>query len=369
MSPGATEYSQVRIPAARPPDGVVNTGARLRSFRFSTDDLPQDDQFSSWRECWAAAFELSKLDRRQDAFSGRQKVWDLEGLAFSRVHTDALAFTGLAGHARREPLDHWLLTLFLNGHSTTLSGNERLDGGAGTVQLHQLGRVFEGTVSQSDMLMLFVPRDLCREMSHVLDAAAFSRLEGAMGRIFADYMVSLARRLPQIDSSDAAHIVSTTRAMLLACVAPSPDRLEEAGKMITNLLLERARRYVQAHLFDPELCTRDLLRELGVSRSRLYRLFEPTGGIVHYIQRRRLLAAHSMLADPDDPRRIFEIAESCCFPDGADFSRAFRREFGCSPSDVRSGVTHATPDRNRREFDEQSAPSQRLNLLLRRLHA
>ncbi|WP_244466846.1 helix-turn-helix domain-containing protein [Devosia geojensis] len=345
----------------------ANIGTRVHSFDFSTDGLPRKDQFAAWRASWAAAFDLTELESGPKTFSGRQKVWDLGGLAFSRVHTDELAFAGLAGHVRREPLDHWLLTLFVNGRSTTLADNDRLDGRTGAVQLHPLGRVFEGTVSQSDILMLFVPRDLCREMTHVLDAAAFSRLEGAMGRIFADYMVSLARRLPRLEASDASQVVATTRAMLLACVAPSPDRLEEAGNMIANVLLERARRYIQANLHDPELGARGLLRELGVSRSRLYRLFEPSGGVMHYIQRRRLLAAHSMLADANNRRRIFEIAESCCFADGADFSRAFRREFGCSPSDVRAGTAHVVPDWKHGEFDEEGAPAQRLNTLLRRL--
>jgi AraC-like DNA-binding protein len=368
MSSGAIESGRdVSIVRSPPMDGAIDTRTLLRSFDFSTDDLPRKDQFLAWRASWAAAFDLTELESGPEAFSGRQKVWDLGGLAFSRVHTDELAFAGLAGHVRREPLDHWLLTLFVNGHSTTLSDNDRLDGHTGAVQLHPLGRVFEGTVSQSDILMLFVPRDLCREMTHVLDAAAFSRLEGAMGRIFADYMVSLARRLPQLDASDASQVVATTRAMLLACIAPSPDRLEEAGSMISSVLLERARRYVQANLHDPELGSRGLLRELGVSRSRLYRLFEPSGGVMHYIQRRRLLAAHSMLADANDRRRIFEIAESCCFADGADFSRAFRREFGCSPSDVRSGTTHSVPDWNHGGFNEEGAPAQRLNTLLRRL--
>ncbi|WP_312866089.1 helix-turn-helix domain-containing protein [Rhizobium mongolense] len=51
----------------------------------------------------------------------------------------------------------------------------------------------------------------------------------------------------------------------------------------------------------------------------------------------RLLDAHSALSDPNDQRRIIEIAEQHCFNDGTEFSRAFRREFGCSPTDVRSG--------------------------------
>lgn len=216
--------------------------------------------------------------------------------------------------------------------------------------------------------MLFVPRDLCRDMTHVLDAVSFTQLEGGMGRIFADYMISLAVRLPFLEKSELPDLVAVTRAMLIACAEPSPERLEEVDGTISTLLLERARQYIQGHLQDPELNSRMLPRALGTSRSRLYRLFEVSGGVMHYIQRRRLAAAHAVLADPHDDRRIFEIAQSYCFGDGAEFSRAFRREYGYSPSDVRAGQRHGfSGSADCSDLETAHAPSQKLNALLRRL--
>ncbi|MBB4232405.1 helix-turn-helix domain-containing protein [Rhizobium mongolense] len=121
-------------------------------------------------------------------------------------------------------------------------------------------------------------------------------------------------------------------------------------------------------MFDPKLATETLRRELGVSRSRLYRLFEPFGGVMHYIQHRRLLDAHSALTDPNDQRRIIEIAEQHCFNDGTEFSRAFRREFGCSPTDVRSGQKADLPYKSATDL-KAYALEERFSVLLRRLHA
>jgi AraC-like DNA-binding protein len=120
-------------------------------------------------------------------------------------------------------------------------------------------------------------------------------------------------------------------------------------------------------LFDSTLGAETLRRELGVSRSRLYRLFEPFGGVMHYIQHRRLLDAHLALADPNDQRRIIEIAEQRCFNDGTEFSRAFRREFGCSPTDVRSGQRAGLPYKPAADI-RAYAPAERFGVLLRRLH-
>lgn len=74
-----------------------------------------------------------------------------------------------------------------------------------------------------------------------------------------------------------------------------------------------------------------------MSRSQLYRLLEGEGGVAHYIQRRRLSESFSMLCDASNSLPIGKVAELLCFADGSSFSRAFRREFGMSPSDVRAG--------------------------------
>lgn len=355
------------VPTSARATGLTRT--KLQPHRFSISDLPQKEQFAAWRDSYSSVLDLTPRGDSAEKFgSGEQEVWDLNNLVFSRVRTGGLSFAGLAGHGRRDPLDHWLLTLLLHGNTVTLADGGCLTGEAGSVQMHPLGRPFEGNISGSELLMLFVPRDLCRDMTNVLDAVSFTRLEGGMGRIFADYMISLAVRLPLLEKSELPELVAVTRAMLIACAEPSPERLEEVEGTISRLLLERARQYIQGHLQDPELDSRMLPRELGTSRSRLYRLFEVSGGVMHYIQRRRLAAAHAALADPHDDRHIFEIAQSYCFGDGAEFSRAFRREYGYSPSDVRAGRRHGFPgSANQSDLEAAHAPSQKLNALLRRL--
>jgi AraC-like DNA-binding protein len=155
--------------------------------------------------------------------------------------------------------------------------------------------------------------------------------------------------------------------MILACASPTADRIQEAEEPISMVLLQRARRLLQRKLFDADFRIDGVARELGVSRTRLYRLFEPYGGVAHYLQRRRLIDAHAVLADPCDQRRIVDIAEQRCFTDGAEFSRAFRREFGYTPSDVRTGIHGGLPNRPATDL-AANKPEERFGLLLRKLH-
>jgi AraC-like DNA-binding protein len=59
------------------------------------------------------------------------------------------------------------------------------------------------------------------------------------------------------------------------------------------------------------------------------------GGVARYIQRERLLEAHALLSDPEKVQSISQIAEDLCFADASSFSRIFKREFGCTPTEAR----------------------------------
>jgi len=135
--------------------------------------------------------------------------------------------------------------------------------------------------------------------------------------------------------------------MLAACLAPSVDCEAAAGRQVDLTLMERVRRAVRKHLRSPSLGPDTLCRAAATSRSQLYRLLEGEGGVARYIQRRRLSESFGILCDVSNTFSIAAIAETLCFADASNFSRAFRREFGMSPSEVRAaalvGAAPATP--------------------------
>jgi AraC-like DNA-binding protein len=77
---------------------------------------------------------------------------------------------------------------------------------------------------------------------------------------------------------------------------------------------------------------------MSLSRSALYRLFKPTGGVAAFICDRRLQRLSGALADPADHRRAAEKAYACGFADQAQCSRAFRRAYGMTPMVYRATI-------------------------------
>jgi AraC-like DNA-binding protein len=97
----------------------------------------------------------------------------------------------------------------------------------------------------------------------------------------------------------------------------------------------RARRYIEAHLYDPDLTPDSVLRASGLARATLYRLFQHEGGLFAYIRNCRLrAAAKELLRFPDKP--VVEIAYLCGFGSAPDFARAFRRAYDMTPRDFRA---------------------------------
>lgn len=88
-----------------------------------------------------------------------------------------------------------------------------------------------------------------------------------------------------------------------------------------------------------------LYRHFHVSRSTVYRLFEPVGGVRQFINGARLERCYGELRGAD-PRRvkIADIAASWGFDDASSFSRRFRSRFGVSPSAVLGTALDQTED-------------------------
>lgn len=136
---------------------------------------------------------------------------------------------------------------------------------------------------------------------------------------------------PDMDAEDAPAALESI--LLLARTAwerpadpPAPDGAP------TDPELQAAMRLIEDRLLDPALDAGELMRALGLSRSSLYRAFQPVGGVNAWIRQRRLEHARDLLAHRTGPRpTVGEVAQICGFASDSHFSRAFRKAFGHSP--------------------------------------
>ncbi len=105
---------------------------------------------------------------------------------------------------------------------------------------------------------------------------------------------------------------------------------------LEKVLLIAGQQFVEQRLDDPDLSPERVREHLGVSRSQLYKVFEPTGGVSAFIQQSRLDHAFDViLQDRAEHLTLAEVSYRHGFRSDAHFSRAFRARFGVTPGRLR----------------------------------
>jgi AraC-like DNA-binding protein len=312
---------------------------------FSTLSLRPREQFDGWRSWYRAIFDVLPKEQDSGSFPAEIRMWKLGGMAMSRTDAPPVNVVRTKHHLRREPIDHWIISYCARGAHSAVTAGSSLEVPARVPFLWSLGQEFVHERTHVERIQFFLARDAFGDIGPVLDAALGTALDTPLGHLLGEYMLALEQRLPMVAEPDLPRLATAVGAMVAAAVAPSAERVAVARPQIDVGRMEKVRRTVQRHLRTPTLRPATLWRLVGMSRSNLYRLFDDSGGVARYIQRQRLLAAHEMLADPDNPLSISAIAEEFCFADASAFSRAYRREFGRTPSDTRGAAqSELTPD-------------------------
>ena len=311
-------------------------GVDMQAMSFSTGNLPARQQFDAWMGWFDGVFDVVPQRSPRNGFSAESQSWQIGGCMLSRVRAPAVRVEHKIRHVRRSPLHHWVITLSHHATSLISSCDATLNVPPGTPVVLSLEDEFTSERPEDQRLQLCLCRDKFADLALALDRARGTALNSTLGLLFADYMVLLEKILPDIAPDALPKLSDAIGAMVAACLAPEQDRTESAGPPIDLVQRERVRHVVHRCLRLPALRPNLLCRILKLSRSRLYRLMDPEGGVVRYIQRQRLLEAYALLSDPFEDQPITAIAEGLCFADKSGFSRAFRREFGTSPSDVRA---------------------------------
>lgn len=118
---------------------------------------------------------------------------------------------------------------------------------------------------------------------------------------------------------------------LTALLARSGTAAGAQARQADRALVERAEAVISARLAEP-LTARAIAAELYVSRSKLCEAFRRVcgKGVAERIREKRMQAACQLIED--EGMNVAEVAQKVGYARSSSFDAAFRREFGCSPT-------------------------------------
>lgn len=162
---------------------------------------------------------------------------------------------------------------------------------------------------------------------HGVRVAATSPAGQLLGRHF-KALFDLSAEL----SFDEAEAAVTALFALAAAIWPEPE-VQDVGR--SDMVLDQAAAFIDAHLGDSNLGPDYLCKALGISRTALYRVFASVGGVSATILKRRLEASVLALVRSEPrPGLVKRIAGECGFRSSPQFSKAFRERYGRTPGEV-----------------------------------
>ncbi|RFB79430.1 helix-turn-helix domain-containing protein [Methylovirgula sp. 4M-Z18] len=315
----------------------------LKPLSFTTQDLPSESQFGGWKNYVSSLMDVQLPDdvSEDGGFVARHTAWNFRHMLLVQQRASAYRYQRTEARLRASPLDHWAITLRRSGRSWTEVGGKVAECKPGTIEIRSLGRPYRGRMLDSEFLTIYMPRSLFGDSVWLLDINNNRVLSSNLANVLAVYIGAIEARLNDFTEEELPRVIGATRDMIIACLSSPEGKGTDGIRAGSLAVMERARKFVSEKLLSTQITPEMLCKELGLSRTHLYKLFAPSGGVVRYIQKQRLLATHAALSDPRDRRHVSTIADAFGFNSSADFSRAFSREFGYSPTQARQLMTSA----------------------------
>lgn len=192
--------------------------------------------------------------------------------------------------------------------------------------------------SDNEMFVLKIPEaEICgrvygmdRYARHCFDATA------GVGKVFVEQMRTLFQQFGYC-SGEHRRVLMDQAVTMLALVLHGDQRvLNSEESHLRAFHLNRIEAYMDRHLDDPELSPARIAEACNLSVRYLYKLFrDQQVSPSELVKQKRLNMVYAALKNSGCRASIGELAFRWGFNDQSQFAHAFKKQFGCSASDVR----------------------------------
>ncbi|MCY0853805.1 helix-turn-helix domain-containing protein [Cupriavidus sp. D39] len=300
-------------------------------------------QILAWRDRVGHVIDLDLTkDQVASPFAATIDRYLVEDMVFTDCRCDGVSLHRTLARISTDAMRHYVFQVFIGGNAGRVEGLRRnpmpRQGGILLTDLGQPARMVRDT---SHALTFFVPRAVMESIFPEAESAHGRMVEAntSMTILAVGHVTALARDLPRMTPERAARELREAIQLLVAAFRKAARLEDDARSATRNAMLAHARRLIAVGASQPHLSPNSLLVAMNISRPTLYRLFEQEGGVHAYIRKIRLRAASAELVQfPNLP--VVEIAFGLGFSSASDFTRAFRRTYGMSPSDLRVEATN-----------------------------
>ncbi|OUN00624.1 MAG: hypothetical protein BAA04_07710 [Firmicutes bacterium ZCTH02-B6] len=312
------------------------------AIQLSTEGVGPAEAYDYWRHMAYYDFDADPFEPREPGKPFQATAYGvIAPLGDLYVYRSApVSGRRTARQIRSDGFDRFSIGLVLTGRRHFIAqGSAALSSRPGDMFVYDAARPSRLSWSAHQGVHLSLPRQVlaaaigpdhasAAELSKALNHSPLAPFLRNQLRLF-------ARHAAQLDKAARALVFDQTVQLALAVLQQAsvntPPKVDRSAYYVA------ARRYIDAHLTDPNLSVPEVAGAVGCSRSTLYRAFadqgsEPAG----YIREARLDRAARLLQSRDFQGTVGELALRCGFVDINRFRTAFRRRYGMTPAEFRA---------------------------------
>lgn len=284
------------------------------------------------RDSMGVLFDTTPLNVDQGTGIHRIRNWFSQHCIFTQMDTDAFAVR----KTRAQSMNGEELVFvhrYVHGHLRGRIGDLNIDRDPGSIYiLNQESRV-ECVQSPSTMQAILMPKAVLGfdpdKHPPLVRIPGTHTLGRTLDALFDDLFDGLL---------SANNLTFMTLDNIVACLrtALHGDKDDQdVRRFARDAIARQISAHVEQNLDRWDLSVNTVLRDFGVSRASLYRMFEEQGGVRQYISDRRLLRAVMEITERPLVRgQIAAVAERWGFSSSASFNRSVRRKFGVTPGNL-----------------------------------
>jgi AraC-like DNA-binding protein len=308
---------------------------------YSTSDVEKGKAFQYWADLVCDIYvglELNCPKAERAAFAATISCFDLASIRVSAIAGSGHRASRTRKKLGNSPSDAVFGHLQVEGRTSVTQCGRRADLIPGDLVFYDASSEYEIATEPDFSALIF---QLNRDAAGVSDTSRIigNKLSGQKGlgtpiAKFLSAIPSAVHELPQADKGTLAECTLDLLRTAMRIVDVSRDAPAKSRHILTQQ--SRAQRVTDKRLHDPSFDREALADALGISVRGLTRLFTSLQmSPSEYIRMRRLEQCRcALLASAE--MTVTEIALSNGFNDSSQFSSAFRKEFGMSPSVYRA---------------------------------
>ncbi len=238
--------------------------------------------------------------------------------------------------------DHFIMMIMIDGGIEGLAGRLAIQLEPGDIiildllQPIKLGFKTGHKSSFVDVIYVAFPRVLLSDIDNSCQLhGKIIRQKDFLSRLIASNLIALMNHSANLNNNEVNKVARPVIDFIISGIRASHAPIQPIMMDARLHVITRVCDFILENLRLPALSSELICQKFGLSRSSLYRLFEPFGGIIAHIRKKRIVAATRMLLSPHYRQwKIAEIAYYWQF-EPATFNRLFLTTYGMTPNQAR----------------------------------